>query len=82
MLTQICTLNLPDGRQVTAEVTVESPDDLSPVKWSGDVDAVPKDQQFQELSAAVLRIVFKNLARDLGGEFTASSTGEYDSWAE
>jgi len=80
MLTKICTLKFADGHVITAQVTAASPQSRPPVTYTGDTSRLSRLKTKSD--AATLDAYFATQAEDLGAEFSSSSTGDYDIWAE
>ena len=82
MMTLTCSLKLSDGRSVSAAISAAAPEDDAPVTWSGETTLVPAHDRVVETSPAVLAVIFRNLARELGAEFSEWTDGEYRTWSE
>jgi hypothetical protein len=76
MITTTCTLTFKDGTTVAGRVAVETPFDDAHVIYSGHVHRLPR--KLAKTSPAVLRVMFRNLARELGAEINITDEGKFD----
>ena len=76
MMTQTCILKFSDGIEVRAWVAAATPYDENPVQYAGPANRLSR--QWMKATPADLRMLFGNQARELGAEYSESSSGEFD----
>lgn len=80
MYTATHTLSLPDGRSVSASITVESPESETLPTYQGEVGLIDWDPT-RLFDDAFLNFKMKKLATQLGGTLETMEEGTYDRWA-
>ena len=80
MFIQTHTLHFPDGRNVTAKISAESPVGVYPVEWSGDLEMLlaRKEKIDEKIRVSSLNALFKLWERDMGAKLETTSSGTYD----
>ncbi|HWY74986.1 MAG TPA: hypothetical protein VN281_05185 [Verrucomicrobiae bacterium] len=77
MVTTTCKLTLGE-KSVTGRVSVSTPYQDGHVIYSGQVELIPRDRRFTTAAPPLLRILFKNLARELHANVAINDEGNYD----
>jgi hypothetical protein len=76
MLTLICSLKFADGAVVTGRVTAMMSSERKTVEYSGAIERL--QPRFDRTSPPLPRALFRDLAKELGAEYSESFEGEYD----
>ena len=80
MLTITCQLTFADGATAAGSIIAESADADYPVEYTGAVARLPR--RYDAADASQLRALFRALAQETGAQFSETSEGEYDRWAQ
>lgn len=80
MFTLTCILALPDGAVIIGEVAAHSPEQQCAINYRGSIERLPR--RFETGTTGDLKVFFENLARELSGTLSFTSSGQYERWAE
>jgi hypothetical protein len=75
VVTFTASLSFPDGQTISGKVSAETPYDHPAVIYSGPVDRLPR--RFEKASPPLLKVLFRNLARETGARFSERARGIY-----
>lgn len=78
MLKYTCTVNFPDGANLSAKIEAATPGRDYPIAWSGAVERLAAS--FENAEVCFLQLRLKKLAEDSGGKFSETFRGGYDRW--
>lgn len=79
MVTIVCKLTLPDGAVIEGKLEAASPDDQYPIQWKGPTERLP--DFFDKCDPGFLPFIFKDAAKEIGGELEIKQAGQYENWA-